>query len=81
MMIINLVWRVLITKVLVVFEHGSPVNIEDGSFEVNESRWTLRFKPLISSVCPRKTPKLFKVRIWCPNQDNILLNAKHGPQN
>lgn len=55
--------KVVSLKELVVFEHGSPVNIEDGSFEVNESRWTLRFKPLISSGCPRKTPKLFKVRI------------------
>lgn len=55
--------KVVSLKELVVFEHGSPVNIEDGSFEVTESRWTLRFKPLISSGCPRKTPKLFKVRI------------------
>lgn len=48
---------------LIAFEHGSPVNIDDGSFVVNDSRWMLRFKPIISSGCPRKAPKLFKIRV------------------
>ena len=69
-------------KELIAFEHGSPVNIEDGSFVVNDSRWMLRFKPIISSGCPRRAPKLFKIRIspifdddYCREHSRTDVNA------
>lgn len=48
---------------LVTFAANSKVDIETGAFRVDESMWTLKMKPRVSSGCPRLTPKLFKIRI------------------
>ena len=48
---------------LVTFAAQHKVDMETGAFRVDEPLWTLRFKPIVSSGCPRLTPKLFKVRI------------------
>lgn len=39
------------------------VNLDDGSFRMNEPNWFLRFRLLVSSGCARLAPRLFKVRI------------------
>jgi len=50
-------------KELVQFEHNSTIDIETGYFTVTDAVWTLKFRPLVSSGCNRRTPRLFKIRI------------------
>jgi len=48
---------------MIIFEHGTPIDIETGIFTVSESHWSLRFRLTVSSGCARRAPKLFKIRI------------------